>query len=146
MDEITIKNRKEEESKFFMVQLFIDDTEIPTGDDPFECHFFWDQMNKQSERALYRIETNNPDLGFDYNLMTMGLSTEEKREKYLQHIKLKFPNLDVVKINNLIEEEIGKIKLSGPDDNHPNPRMKFPLDSDLTKMLVMAVINELNKE
>jgi hypothetical protein len=36
--------------------------------------------------------------------------------------------------------------MTGPDDNHPNPFMKFPIGSDMTKNFIISIVSKLQKK
>ena len=149
MKTVEIENRTinvGDEEDFFMVDLIIGDEKIETGEEPISSHEFWKDISEQSQRALYRIEKNNPTMSWDYNLSTMGMSEEEKNERFVSFIKNKYQDVDVDKIIKVIDKEVSSIELSGPDDNHPNPFMKFPIGSQMMKNFIIVVVDKFLKE
>jgi hypothetical protein len=42
----------------------------------------------------------------------------------------------------ILATQLKEIKQNGPDDNHPNPYVKVPIDSDLVKFMVCKVLSE----
>lgn len=148
---VEIENRLHEledkdKKPFFMVDLVIDGETINTGSNPISSYSFWEEMEDQAQRAIYRIKNNNK-MKFDFNLATMGLSEEQKEQRFRDHIKSKHPEFDDVdRLFELVDEEVGKITMSGPDDNHPNPYLKFPIGSQMTKNFILCVIENYLKE
>lgn len=147
--EIEIENRtitiSDGKGDFFMVDLKLNDETIETGNNPISSFSFWEDMEKQASRALYRIKKNNPKTKFDFNLSTLGMSDEEKESRFVAHLKGKYTNINVDEVLEAINKEISEIKVTGPDDNHPNPELKFPIDSQLVKMVFISVIDKLSK-
>ena len=131
---------------FTTVDLKIDDQVIKTGDDIFSSFSFWQKMEEATQRALYRIKTKNPKYGFDFNLATMALSEEEKAKRFTDYAKKQRPDVDVDKVFDLFEKEVAKLQKTGPDDNHPNPYMKSPINSDLVKIIFINVLGNYNKK
>jgi len=148
MKKVEIENRTKEGTKrdFFMVDLIIEDEKIDTGENPIESHSFWTDIQDQSQRALYRIEKENPTMKFDFNLATMAMSEEQKDERFKSHIKGKYPNIDIDRLFEVIDNEIKEIQVTGPDDNHPNPFLKIPISSHMTKNIITSVIDKFLKE
>ena len=148
-NKIEIENRttklEDGKSEFFMVDLKLNDETIDTGENMYASFSFWEDMEKQASRALYRIKKNNPKTKFDFNLSTMGMSDEEKEARFVTHLKGKYTNINVDEVLEAINKEISEIKVTGPDDNHPNPELKFPIDSQLVKMVFVSVIDKLSK-
>jgi hypothetical protein len=146
---IEIENREvkvgDGERVFAMVDLMIGEQKIETGSNPISSYSFWEDMNEASERALFRIKKNNPKQKFDFNLGTMGMTEKQKEDRFMDHLKATYPDANVEEIVGVLTQEIGKIEMSGPDDNHPNPFLKFPIDSQFVKMIVVSVVNELDK-
>jgi hypothetical protein len=128
-----------------MVDLIINDEKINTGDNHISSFSFWEDMEQQAQRALHRIKKNNPKYGFDFNLSTMGMSKAEKEARFVSHVKDKYPDVNVDEILAIIDKEVQDIKITGPDDNHPNPELKFPIGGQLSKMVMISVINKLTK-
>ncbi|MEK6828855.1 MAG: hypothetical protein AABY15_01925 [Nanoarchaeota archaeon] len=141
-----LENDHTKRGDFFMVDLIIDGEKIETGNEPISSHEFWKDMGEQSQRALHRIEKNNPKMSFDFNLSTLGMSEEEKNQRFVSFIKNKYPDVDVDKIISIIDKEVSSIELTGPDDNHPNPFMKFPIGSQMMKNFIIVVIDKFVKE
>jgi len=151
MKKAEIENRVEEikdgKMNFFMVDLVIGDEKIGTGDNPISSHSFWEKMQDATQRALYRIERDNPKMNFDHNFRTMGMSDEQKEIGFKSHIQEKYPKLDVDMVFDIIDKEVSKIETTGPDDNHPNPFMKAPVGGHLSRAVMVSVIDKiLNKE
>lgn len=147
---VEIENRVKEieDSKrdLLMVDLMIDEEKIDTGNNPISSHSFWNKIQQASQRALYRIEQENPKMSFDFNLHTMGMSEEQKNERFKAHIQEKYPDLDVDMVFGVIDQEVGEIEMTGPDDNHPNPFMKFPIGSQFSKAFISSVVDRVLKE
>ena len=147
---IEIENRTKkldnDAGEFFMVDLKINDEVISTGDNMYASFSFWEDMEKQANRALYRIKKNNPKTKFDFNLQSMGMSEAEKEARFVTFIKGKYPDVNVDEVLEIFTKEIGEIKVTGPDDNHPNPEFKFPIDSQLTKVIIISVLDKLAKK
>jgi hypothetical protein len=131
--------------EFFMVDLKIDDETINTGENMYASFSFWEDMLQQANRALYRIKKNNPKTNFDFNLQTMGMSETEKEARFISHIKGRHADIDVDKILEIFKKEVSEIKVTGPDDNHPNPEFIFPIDSQLNKVIFINVIDKYLK-
>jgi len=148
MKKVEIENRIKELKKrdFFMVDLTVGDEKIETGENPIESHSFWSDMSDQAQRAIYRIEKNNPTMSFKFDMATLGMSDEDLDNRFKAHMKEKYQDLDVDKVVELIDDEINSMVVTGPDDNHPNPFMKFPVDSQLTKNLIICIIDKFIKE
>lgn len=151
MIKVEINNREKElESKrlkkFFMVDLTIDGQEVVKCEEPISCYGFWEDLGEAAERAKYRIKKNNPNMGFDFNLATMALSDEEKELRFMNHLKEQNPDVDVESIMEVINKEVGDVKLTGPDDNHPNPMMKMPIDSQMVKAMMLNVVVKCKKK
>lgn len=64
----------------------------------------------------------------------------EKRQLFINWLTGKYPEVDAERALECIEREIGKIKLTGPDDNHPNKALEFPINSDIVKAIFVASI------
>lgn len=146
---IEIENREvkvgDTDRVFAMVDLIIDGNKIETGENPITSFSFWEDMNQASERALYRIKKNNPKQKFDFNLGTMGLTEAQKDERFTDFLKSQHPDMNVDEILVVVNEELGKLELTGPDDDHPNPEMKFPINSHIVKRIIFSIIRELNE-
>ena len=147
--EVEIKNRVEVigdgEKDFVMVDLIIDDKVIDTGNNPISSYSFWEDIEKASQRALYRIKNQNAKMSFDFNLSTLGMSEADKEARFLAYLKNQKPELDVDMVINVINNELSEIKNTGPDDNHPNPFRKFPIDSQMFKAFIVNVVEEVLK-
>lgn len=148
MKTVEIENRTNEgkDINVLMVDLIIDGQKIDTGNNPVTSYSFWEDISEQSQRALHRIKKNNPKMKFDFDLSSMMLTEEEKNQRFIKHVKSKHADIDVDKVMELIDKEFSKVELTGPDENHPNPFMKFPLNGQLTKMFIVSVIDEFLKE
>ncbi len=153
MKEVEIENREKhfdkkngESDSFFMVDLIVDGQKIETGDNPISSYSFWEDMNDQTQRALYRIKKNNPKRSFNFNIATMGAGEEQLEQGFRNHIKGKYPEMDVDGLFDLVDKEVGEFKLTGPDDNHPNPELKFPIGSQATKNFIISVLDKFLKE
>ena len=144
MIEVDIKNKTEKDAT--TVELFIDGKEIPSGEDPITNYAFWRDIEDQTQRALYRLKTHNPKMKFDFSLQSMAMTEEEKQARFLKHLKGKFPALDVEKVNNLVTKAFGEISLTGPDDNHPNPFMLVPVDSQFNRLFIASILNQFLTE
>jgi len=145
--EIEIENRTKETTKreFFMVDLIVGEQKIDTGENPISSHSFWKDMEDQAQRAIYRIEKNNPTMSFNFNMSTMGMSDEQLEQRFRTHIKSRYADVDVDKLFDLIDKGVGEIAATGPDDNHPNPFMKFPIGSHMTKSFIISVLDKFLK-
>jgi len=153
MKEIKIENREKhfdkkngESHSFFMVDLIVDGQKIETGDNPISSFSFWEDMNDQAQRALHRIKKNNPKRSFKFDLSTMGMTDEQIEQRFRNHIKGKYPEMRVDKLFDLIDKEVAGIEVTGPDDNHPNPFLKFPIGSQMTKSFMISVLDKFLKE
>lgn len=150
MKEVEIENRTivvgDGHKDFLMVDLIIDGEKIETGEEPISSYSFWSDMEDQAQRAIYRIKNNNPEINFNFSLSTMGMTNEELEERFRSHIKGKFSNIDVDKLFDIIDKEVKEIEMTGPDDNHPNPYMKFPIGSQMTKNFIISVLDKFTKE
>lgn len=147
--EVDIKNMivplEKSERDFFMVDLILDKKQISTGEEPISSHSFWTDMRNASNRALHRIEKNNPTMNFSFSLATLGQSKEQKEANFRKFAKSKHPELDVDKILDIVKVEVDGIKATGPDDNHPNPDLMMKPSDDLMRMLILKVIESMNK-
>ncbi len=149
MKEVEIENRiktSESEKEFLMVDLIVDGQKIDTGNNPVSSYSFWEDMNDQTQRALHRIKKNNPKMSFDFNFSTMGMTEEQIEQRFRAHIKGKYPDMDVDRLFDLVDKEVGEIEMTGPDDNHPNPFLKFPIGSQMTKNFIIVVLDKFLKE
>lgn len=150
MKEVEIENRIIENSvserEFLMVDLIVDGQKIDTGSNPIESFSFWEDMNDQTQRALHRIKKNNPKMSFDFNFSTMGMTDEQIEQRFRNHIKGKYPEIDVDGLFDLVDKEISEIQMTGPDDNHPNPELKFPIGSQMTKNFIIVVLDKFLKQ
>lgn len=150
MKELGIENREkkidDDYDDFFMVDLTINGETINTGVSPVESYTFWDDLEDEVQRALYRIKTNNPKMSFDFSLASLAMSDEEQEKRYIDHIQEKHPDVDVGRVFELANNEIGKMELTGPDDNHPNPYIKTPIKNVLIKNLIVCVLEEYTKK
>lgn len=129
-----------------LVDLVIDGKTITTGDNPISSFSFWDDLEDEVQRALYRIKNGNPGMNFDFNLSTMAQSDEDRRERVIQHIQEKKEFVNVRSLFNIIDEELKEIKHTGPDDNHPNPFLKMEMDSDFVKLFIASIIEKYEQE
>jgi hypothetical protein len=145
--EVEIKNRVEVigdgEKDFVMVDLIIDDKIIDSGNNPISSYSFWEDIEQVSQRALYRIKNQNPKMRFDFNLSTLGMSEDDKEARFVAYLKNQKPELDVDMVMSVINKELSEIKKVGPDDNHPNPFMKFPIDSQMVKAFILNIIEQV---
>ena len=145
--EIEIKNRVEVigdgEKDFVMVDLIINDQTIDTGNNPISSYSFWEDIEQASQRALYRIKNENSEMKFDFNLSTLGMSEADKEARFVAYLKNQKPELDVDMVMSVIDKELSEIKKTGPDDNHPNPFRKFPIDSQLIKAFIVNVVEQV---
>lgn len=150
MKEVEIENRITENSvserEFFMVDLIVDGQKIDTGSNPIGSFSFWKDMNDQTQRALHRIKKNNPKMSFDFSMSTMGMTDEQIEQRFRTHIKGKYPEMDVDRLCDLVDAEVNEIKMTGPDDNHPNPELNFPIGSQMTKNFIIVVLDKFLKE
>ena len=149
--EVEIENRvkeiKDGKRDFFMVDLIVDGEKIDTGENPIRSHSFWRDMEDQSQRAIHRIEKNNPTMSFDFNLSTMGMTDEQIEQRFRNHIKNNHPDFDGVdRLFDLVDAEVGEIQVTGPDDNHPNPFLKFQIGSQMTKNFILCVVEKFLKD
>jgi len=128
------------------IDLIIDGQTIDTGNNPISGFGFFDNLKKEVRRAIFKIKSKNPRFKFDFNLSTMGLSKEEKAQRFIDHVKSKRPDVDVDKAMKIINDEIAKIKPFGSDgEDHPNPECEAPIDSDLVKIIIVNSIGEYIK-
>ena len=145
LNKIEIENRiqkiDDDLPDFFMVQLFVDDKPINFHDEPISNYDFWENMLELSQRAIYRIKQNNPKMNF--NFMDFGLMDENM---FAEHLKKKYPEIDIDTVLNLFDEEVKLIRPFGPDDDHPNPEIRYPIDSDLTKNVFISLLDKINKK
>lgn len=139
-----VQDNKEIEP-FFMVDLIIDGEKIPSGIEPLSNHDFWQQIGEQAERAKFRIKRENPRFKKIFSGNFSMTTPEEQYELFLAHLRGKYPNVDIDAVLEVFEGEIAKVKPTGPNDDHPNPEMKFAVDSQLTKEIFISVISKLNK-
>lgn len=142
----TIKVKDKSLDNFLMVDLIVDGQKIETGDNPISSYSFWEDMNDQTQRALHRIKKNNPKMSFDFNMSTMGMTDEQIEQRFRNHIKGKYPEIDVDGLFDLVDKEVGEIQMTGPDDNHPNPELKFPIGSQMTKNFIIVVLDKFLKQ
>ena len=138
-----IKITEKQEGTFTMVDLQIGDITINTGSNPFDSMSILEDLEVAVQRAIFKLKMKNPDLSFDISLETMGMTDEDKKKNFIKHMQHMHPGLDVKKIIDMFDEEISKIQLTGPDDNHPNPEMKMPIGNDLNKNICICVIDKL---
>lgn len=112
---------------------------------PIDSYLFWEEMEKQTNRALFKLKKLNPELSFDFDLHSMAFTQEQKKAQLIEHLYRKYPSVDAEKVFNIIETNIKKIIPTGPDDNHPNPSLKFSIDSDFMKSFIISTIEAYNK-
>jgi hypothetical protein len=143
---LSIEERTSEKSAGVMVDLKINDQIIDTGNNPISSYSFWTDLEQAVQRAIYRIKTKNPKLKWDFNLSTMAMSEEQKKQKFVDYAKSKNPEIDVDKAFEIFDAEIAKIQMTGPNDDHPNPYLKNPINSDLSKIILLNVIKEYIKK
>ena len=143
--ERTTSNEEKLEGRNLAVDLIIDGETINTGRTPISSYAFWDDLEKEAQRALYSLDTKNPKMNFDFSLSTMTLSEDQKKKRFLDYAKSKHPDINVEKIFEIIDTEVNSMQLTGPDDNHPNPYMKFPIGGDLPKMVLLKTIEKYLK-
>jgi len=72
-------------------------------------------------------------------------SPEQQRKGLIAHISKKSPSVDTEKLFAILATNIAAITTTGPDNNHPNPFLKFPIDSDFMKVFISSVIEDYNK-
>lgn len=129
-----------------VVNLKYGDDQITNFVNCIESYSFFEDMERFANRALFHIKKENPKMKFDFNIHTMMTTPEQRREGLINHINSKHPGLDGKLICDIVDEETATIKPSGPDDdNHPNPFMKVPIDSDLIKAVTASVIERYEK-
>jgi hypothetical protein len=145
VDDIKVDIQERETPGGVAVDLKINDQVINTGNNPISSFSFWEDLEQAVQRSIFRIKTKNPKMGFDFNIHTMGMTNEEKAKRFLDFAKKKCPDVDVEKAFDLLDKEIATMQLTGPDDNHPNPYMKSPINSDLVKILFLNVLSKYNK-
>lgn len=114
-------------------------TIVQTGN-IIESHVFWDEVEGCSNVAMYKIEQENPEMSFNFNIFKKEKSKEEQKKDFLVYMKEKHPNINVEKAYELIDEQISKIKFSGPVEENTNPYFKFSINSDIIKAIFMEVI------
>jgi len=150
MKEVTIVNRTleidDKFDDFQMVDLIVDGETINTGQNPVESFSFWDDLEDEVQRAIYRIRTGNPKMGFDFNLQSMGQSEEAKRGRLIAYIQDKHQSINVNTLFDVFDEQRKEIKHTGPDDNHPNPYHKMEIDCDFLKLFMASIIEEYEKK
>ena len=146
---IEIKNRVEVVDDggkdLVMADLIINEQTIDTGNNPISSYSFWKDIEQASQRALYRIKNENSDMNFDFSLSTLGMSEASKEATFVNHLKNQKPELDVDMVMDVINKELSEIKMIGPDDNHPNPFMKFPIDSQMVKAFIVNIVEKVLK-
>ena len=113
---------------------------VETGD-AMDSYFFWKSAEESANRAMWRIKNENPGVDFNVSLDLLMETPESRALKVKRHLSAKFPNVDVDRLYELFDAEVKKMKLTGPDEDHPNPFMKAPVDSDLVRFLVAAVLD-----
>lgn len=118
-----------------VVDLVLGDQAIPTGDSPIESFVFWEGLQNAAFKALHRTKVANPGQRFDFSLWSMPLTPEQKKKRFTDHLKSILPGFDVDRAIESLERQLAKMKLNGPDDDHPNPEAKVPIGSDLVKHL-----------
>lgn len=117
------------------------DTEIKF-DNCIESYGFWDDIERQANRAKFRLEKLNPKQSFEFDFRMMMTTPEQRKAGFITHLKGKYPEMDVDNLFDIIEKEVNSITLTGPDDNHPNPYFKFKVNSDLIKSVIFACVNK----
>ncbi len=130
---------------FYMVDLVIDGEVIDGGVEPISNYSFWEDIMQEAQRAIYNIKKKNSKINFDFNFANMGVSKVDKENAFISHMKKKYPTLDIDGIISVFDNEITELKAYGPDDNHPNPEIRVPIDSDLVKNVLISVISKLNE-
>lgn len=116
--------------------------------EPVSSYVFWKEMEEQANRAIFNLKKNTK-MSFEFSLkgiMDNLMNTEEsKKQRLISHINTKYPSVDCDKLYSILNENIKEILPSGPDDNHPNPFFKFPIESDFIKVFVSSIIEKYNK-
>lgn len=146
LKKVEIENRIQENNKevgdFFMVDLIVDGTKIDSGREPISNHHFWKQIGEQAERAKFKIKKENPRFK---HLFDGDFFNDNQKNVFINHLKDKYPNVDVDNVLSVFDSEIAKVKQTGPDDNHPNPELRFPIDSQLSQEILISVINKFGQ-
>ena len=112
---------------------------------PIDSYNFWEEAEQQANRSLFKLKKLNPKLSFNFDLRSMTTSPEKQRAGLIAHIAKKSPSVDTEKLFAILETNIAAITTTGPDNNHPNPFLKFPIDSDFIKVFISSVIEAYNK-
>lgn len=79
------------------------------------------------------------------NLLPKEEKEALKKAQLKGHINTKYPSVDADKLFSILSECIGEIQPTGADDNHPNPFLKFRIDSDFMKVFISSIIEKYNK-
>ena len=140
--EIKHSRRESDSGKQVMIDLVIDGETIDTGNNMISSYSFWEDIATEAQRAMYQIKKDQNPKMFNFNLATMGVSDEELNRRFVKFMVDKHKTVDVELLMELIQIELDGMKLTGPDDNHPNPFMLFPIDSQLVKGLIIKVTEE----
>jgi len=111
-----------------------------------ESYMFWEEMERAANRAMYRIKKANPKYDYNMSLQSMMTTPERQRELFIKHLETKDYDINIPMLFDIIDKEVAEIKVTGPDDNHPNPFLKFPASSDFMKSFITAVINKYEKQ
>ena len=122
------------------VDFKLNNTDI-SFDNSIDSYVFWEKAEKQANRAMYKIKQMNPGMKFDFSLQSMMVTPEERRKQFISHLKNQHRDVDAELAFKLIDEEVAKITMSGPDDNHPNPFYKFEISGDIVKAIFVAVMD-----
>jgi hypothetical protein len=122
------------------VDFKLNNTDI-SFDNCIDSYVFWANVENQANRAMYKIKQMNPGKIFNFSLQSMMVTPEERRRQFLAHVKNKHSSVNAELAFKLIDEEVAKITMNGPDDNHPNPFHKFELSSDIVKTIFIAVMD-----
>jgi hypothetical protein len=124
-----------------------DDTVIETTN-YIDSWSFWDKLEEAANKAKFRLQRGKPEKHFNFDLASMMTTPAQRRQGLIAHINKQYSGIDGEKLCNIVDAEVEKIKLSGPEEamnEHPNPFMKMKPDSDLFKAIIASVINEYQK-
>ena len=112
---------------------------------PIDSYTFWKDAEEQANRAQFRLKKLNPKLSFDFSLQSMMTPADVRKKQVMAHLQKKYPSVDAEKLFAILETNIKEIQPTGPDANHPNPFLKFAIDSDFIKVFVSSIIEAYNK-
>lgn len=131
------------------IDLVIDGQQTTSFENCIEAYSFWEDMEAAANKAMFRIKRDNPKMNFNFDLNSMMVTPEQRREGLIKHVNKTYPAVNAQLLFSLIDTEVEKVKPTGPPehmDEHPNPFFKVKLDSDIIKAIMSCVIEKYESQ